>query len=198
MVRHSFLAVTLALFLGGCASNLDSSFQDITLKTPGVEDAECRMNNGIAVWVLRSNQTVSINRHDEDLRVECYASGNREAHVIIDRNLNPWALANVVTGIVPGVAYDHFSGGLYTYPHVLTIDMGPVRPYDLPDYMRTQGMDPSQQPIENYGPGMVKKDEDRYYVRPGVRQMDLNEILSRSHPLGAPRDTSPATPYGAQ
>lgn len=187
MARRLSVVLASVLVLSACASALDSSFQEITLKTPGTDQALCTFENRVMAWQAYSNQTITVQRNKEDLKVFCRAPGNREARVIIDRDLNPWALADIVTGIVPGVTYDHFSGALYDYPDVITIDFAsqPIRAMEAPQYDHADAPKVSAQGIENYDPAVAKKDGDKYYVRALPRKMSITEIYGRSHPLGA-------------
>jgi hypothetical protein len=187
MARRLSLVLASALLLSACAGVLDGTFQDITLKTPGTDQAHCTMNNHIMNYQVYSNQTIRVQRNDRDLEIFCRAPGNKEVSVLIDRDLNAWALADVFTGIVPGVAYDHFSGALYDYPDVITIDFAsvPSRPMDAPQYEAAEAPKLKMQGIENYDPSIVKKDGDKYYVRALPRKMDMNELRGRSHPLGS-------------
>lgn len=199
MTRRHALAFTVALMLGACASTLDGSFQEVTLKTPGTTQAKCEMDNGVMRWQFYSGQTVKMQRNDRDLKIYCVAPGNKEAYALIDRDLNPWAAADIVTGIVPGVVYDHFSGALYTYPDVITIDFAsvPPRPYPAPEYELSDAPKVAAHGIENYDAALAKKDGERNYIPAPARRMSLSEIMSRSHPLGESGSSSSSSSYGA-
>ncbi len=185
-MTRRFAAVLLStLMLGACATMIDGASQEITLKTPGTDQGHCYLDNGVARWQIYSNQTIQIQRNDEDIVLTCTAPGNKSVKAVIDRDLNAWSIANITNGVVPGVSYDHFTGALYDYPKTITVDFSatPMAGYPLPQYE-----DPSLRPVnDNAGIEKFEPTEIRNPDR-GVapRKMDMGEIRSRSHPLGSP------------
>jgi len=127
----SFTALTL---LAGCASVVDGQTQDVTLKTPGAENARCHIENEDMKYVIYTDQTIEIMKSPHDLEVNCLAPGNREKSVMVKREINDLVAGNVVTGVVPGIAYDYFSRGGFEYPEVITVDFTGMKTksYGLP------------------------------------------------------------------
>lgn len=182
MIRRRTALILSTVLLAGCSTMIDSPFQEITLKTPGTENAHCYLDNKIGRYQIYSNQTIKIQRNDEDLKVTCYAPGNRRVETKIDRDLNAWTIANITNGIIPGVSYDHFSGAMYDYPRTISVDFGSASTgFPMPSYTSA----PASQGIENYDPGVLKKNGEERIVNQPPRKLSRDEIMSRSHPLGA-------------
>lgn len=179
------LACISVLLLGACASMISGSEEEITLKTPGTDQAECMMNNGILNYRVFSNQTVKIQKNNEDLKISCKAPGNRERNLLVRWRLSPWLIADVTTGVVPGAAYDHFAGAAYGYPNVITVDFSklPARDYPMPEYQRVGLPDPAYQGIEYYGPSMPSQESDKYGTKPMLRKKNVSEALNSSNPF---------------
>lgn len=187
MTRHFAALVLASTLLAGCATMIDTPFQKVTLKTPGTDHGHCLIDNGIVRYQIHSNQTIKMQRNDADLKITCTAPGNRRVETVIDRDLNAWSIANITNAIIPGVTYDHFSGALYDYPNVISVDFGPGPGpgFPLPEYQRPGAIPPSSQGIEGYSPALNKKPGEERVVNEPPRKMDMNELRARSHPLGA-------------
>lgn len=191
MTRRLSVVLLSTLLLGACASWIDTPFQEITLKTPGTDNARCTLDNDINKWMVHSNQTIKIQRNDADLKLECYAPGDKYVSTVIDRDLNAWTIANITNGVVPGVSYDHFTGALYDYPKTITVDFSSVPGgYPLPQYHGVGMQNPDDQNAETWGPEAMKG-ADRQGQPP--RKMDMGEIRSRSNPLGDARSSGAAS-----
>jgi len=150
----SLAVVALALpFLAGCSTVVDGQTQEITILTPGTGEAECTLDNGLNKYKTHGGSTIRVMRSDRDMIVQCYAVGNREQTVVTASKVNPWTAGNVVTGIIPGVAYDHFSGAMYAYPSVITVDFSGMRAngFSLPAYHNKDAPNPYHKGTEFYG-----------------------------------------------
>jgi hypothetical protein len=152
------------LLLASCASAIDGQTQDITLRTPGAENARCHLHNEDMKYVIHTDQTISIMKSPHDLEVSCLAPGNREKTITVKREINDWVAGNVATGVAPGMAYDYFSRGGFEYPHTITVDFTgmPVKPYDLPPY-HTKDVEKTHinNKVVNMGPNEMITEENR-------------------------------------
>lgn len=165
-----------ALFLvAGCASIIDGPTQNVTLRTPGATEAECNLTNGVK-YKIQTDETVRIMRSRRDLVVDCYASGNRHKQIVIESDFNGWGAANVTNAVVPGATYDHYSGGLYTYPREITVDFVgmPTRGFETPNYQNKDAPNPYKQSIEGYGATTPTIPNDSEYQRRGVEKRNMN------------------------
>lgn len=180
MRSFKFSAVLAAIvFLTGCASALDGPTQNIVIETPGAQESECMLTNGIK-YRVKGGDITRIQRSHRDLVIDCYASGNRHQQRVIPSALNEWGLANVTNAVVPGTTYDHFSGGLYAYPPKITVDFvgTPTRGFETPSYQNKDAPNPYLQSIEGYGPSSIQVPSDSEYTRRGVQKRNSYESVN--------------------
>ena len=189
-------ALYLATLLPACGSVMEGATQTVLLQTPGAEEVECTMDNGRR-YIARSGQTLEIMKSRNDLVMDCYAAGNRHKKIVVESETSDWAAGNVVTGVVPGVAYDHFSGGLYKYPDVIVVDFVgmPTTGFGLPDYHYKDAPNPYNQSIEDYGPSTPRVVRDSTYMKRGLEKRDVG---ADSNPFAvAPSTTTAVAPVAA-
>ena len=172
-VLGSSVFVVLGIILTSCASIVDTQKVQMTVKTPGAENAKCYLENPDHKYMAYSGQTVEVMKSYHDLIVRCMAPGNREKTVLVKRHLNEWVLVNVANGFIPGMAYDVVSRGAFDYPDevVVHFEDEAVKPYPLPEYMaediRPQGY---QGKMERYGSSSVITEADRYHTPQGLQK----------------------------
>jgi len=141
-MMHSFkllkplFIVPVTLSLMACGTLADGQSHLVTMKTPGAQNAKCIIENQDFKSVAFSGETIRIMKSDKDLVVRCEAPGNRDKAILVQRELNGWSILNISNGLVPGVAYDYLSRGLFDYPDVLTVDFTgvPTKPAEAPKY----------------------------------------------------------------
>ena len=195
MRLFKILPAFAALYLvTGCASIIDGPTQNVTLHTPGATEAECILTNGVK-YRVQTGETVRIMRSRRDLVVDCYASGDRHKQLVIPSDVNAWGLTNVSNGVVPGTTYDHYSGGLYTYPREITVDFVgmPTRGFETPGYQNKDAPNPYKQAIEPYAPNTPRIPNDTEYERRGVgkRNANLSSNPFASDDNGGAADVTP-------
>lgn len=166
-----FPLISTLVLMSGCASVIDGPTQNITIATPGANEAECYLTNGVKYHAV-TGETLRIMRSSRDLVADCYASGDRHKQVVVSSTFNGWGAANVTNAVVPGVTYDHYSGGLYVYPDVLTIDFVgmPTRGFESPAYMNKDAPNPYKQAIEPYSSTTPRLPQDSEYLRRGLEK----------------------------
>ncbi len=174
-MRFSFLLPVFmtAFALGGCASVMTDQTKDITVRTPGAEHARCLLDNGTVVMPARTGETVRINKNYKDLTVTCDAPGNRTVTKVFDLEFEPWTMANVVNGLIPGVTYDVASKGIYDYPDEIVINFTGLKAteYPPPQYESLDTIHSDEVVLEEYLPGEPALNSDR-----GQTDRDLKKI----------------------
>lgn len=172
-MRHIRIPLSLiaVLTLCACGTMMEGQTQKVQVITPGASESECILDNGVRV-IAQGGETVTIQRNGNKMVVECYASGDRYRKIVLPPDMNAWSAGNVVTGIVPGMAYDHLAGGLYTYPDRIEIDFvgTPTRGYETPGYMNKDAPNPYAQAIEPYGAAEAKLPSDGSYLKRGLEK----------------------------
>ncbi len=175
-MKKIILCTFACLILASCASVVDHQTVNMTVKTPGAENAKCYLENQDYKKVAYSNETVEVMKSPYDLVVRCTAPGNREKTVLVKRGVNGWIFANVVNGFVPGTTYDLMSRGAYDYPDTVTVDFTgeAIKPYPLPDYMAQDLANQNNGKIEYMGPGTVVSEKNKL---DGSQELQKKEIL---------------------
>lgn len=198
-----FPALSALLLVSACASIIDGPTQPVRIDTPGATEAECFLVNGVKYRAV-TGETLKIMRSHRDLVVDCYASGDRHKQIVVESSFNGWGAANVTNGVIPGGTYDHYSGGLYTYPEIITIDFVgiPTRGFETPAYHNKDAPNPYKQAIEGYGAGSPAIPEDSEYLRRGLEKrstsVNSNPFSSSASALPGADSASPAvTPMPA-
>ena len=153
------------LTLSACATVADGQTQDVTIRTPGAENARCYLENQDFKYVAYSDETIEIMKSPHDMTVRCQAPGNRNKTVEVARLINEKTNWNIANGYVPGAAYDYFSRGAFGYPAEVVVSFvgEPVRPYDLPKH-QADDLDNlnHKHEYEAFGPSEVVTEANRY------------------------------------
>lgn len=167
------LILPLALLVTACGTIAAGGSQEVTLRTPGTELAECTMDNGLR-YTISTDQTIILTRSQKDIFLDCYASGNRRKTVVVESGINGWTTANVANGIIPGVLIDHTYKGMYQYPDVITVDFTgmPAHGYEMPNYHDKDGQNPYDQGIESYNATLAQTPWDKQYTQVGMPKRD--------------------------
>jgi hypothetical protein len=172
---RGFIVIVLVLLvmplIAACSTVVNGQTQTIRVETPGAQEAECTLDNGNK-YKAYNGTTLTIMRSHKDLVVHCFAAGNREKTITVESGTNDWAIGNVATGIVPGLAYDHYSGAMFEYPSVITVDFigVPTRGFELPEYHNRDAPNPYMQGIENYGPAQAMKQGEEWNTAPVIER----------------------------
>lgn len=126
VLTRVILPVSILIFLSGCNTYYNKSFQEISVHTPGVENVDCILQTDKNKYSLLAPGTVTVNRSSYDLEIIC----EKANYVSVLKKLKPRASMatiplNVANGIVPGVLYDVASNSIYDYPQAVIMKMKP-------------------------------------------------------------------------
>jgi len=186
-MKHIVLISASVLTLSACASVSDGQTQDVTIRTPGAENARCYLENKDFKYVAYSDQTIEVMKSPHDMTVKCQAPGNRDKTVEVARLINKNVNANIFNGYLPGIAYDYFSRGAFGYPDevVVSFEGEEVVPFALPKHEAADLDNFSEKhKYEGYGPSEVLTEENRYnqesVLRKRFRQSGADYDASRA------------------
>jgi len=160
-MRNTALLLSTVI-LASCAYAVDTSVQDITIRTPGAKDAVCYMTVNNVRYRMHPPQTTSIPRSHKDLELDCLAPGNRRKEVIIPPSYADSAVANVANAGV-GLIWDHTSGALYQYPDVVEVSFVGIAegPAFLPAQNNPDIRQPEEYALEEFLPSQPRLNSDR-------------------------------------
>lgn len=161
-MRKIIPLIPTVILLASCAYAVDTAVQDITIRTPGAEDAVCYMYVEGVRYRMHPPQTTSIKRSKEDLIVDCLAPGNRRKKEVIEPAYADSAAGNVVTAGA-GLAWDFASGALFQYPDVVEVSFigVPVGPAFIPAQNNPDIRQPEEYILEEFRPGQPRLNEDK-------------------------------------
>lgn len=127
----------LALQIGGCATVINGTSQDVNIDTPNAAKAECTLSNRSMEQPLTvvTPATVRVPRSGGDLGVTCEREGYHPASGRIGSLFTGTTVGNVLIGGLIGVAVDATSGANNRYPRDIEIyltRLGETEPDPLP------------------------------------------------------------------
>jgi hypothetical protein len=197
MILRSIL-ITGLVALTGCAFAIDKSIQDLTIETPGAQDAICYVYVDSIRYKYEPPQTMVVGSSKEDLVVDCYAPGNRHRKVYIEPQISEHAHMNVANAGI-GYAWDSLSGALYKYPEVVYVDFTqmPITAEELPAQNNPDVRHPDDYDLEEFRPGSPRMREDRDFVPVAVeKRKPAQPIFSQptTEPAPATTDAKKSSP----
>lgn len=117
------LAIGISL-LSGCASIVNGTNQTVSVTTPPVKNAQCKLKNKKGTWyVNKTPGSVVIHRAYGPLEIECNKSGFAQVKKTVKSHTKGMAFGNVVLGGVIGAGVDMADGSAYDYPQHIIIPM---------------------------------------------------------------------------
>lgn len=119
----SLTAITLA-GLTGCASIVNGVNQSVSIVTPPVNGAICKLSNNKGKWfVSHTPGSVTVHRSYEPLAVHCEKPGYKNANKNVASTTKAMAFGNVLFGGVIGAGVDMGDGAAYRYPAIIRVPM---------------------------------------------------------------------------
>lgn len=195
-MSYKVLLLSSLIVLGACSYVKDKHIQDLTVTTPGAHGALCYVYVDGLKYKFRPPQTLSISKSKENLVLDCLAPGNRRKEVIISPQIARSTYGNVAT-LGAGAAWDYASGAMFKYPDIVEVNFvnTPVRPEGMPAQNNPDILQPEEYPLEEFRPGNLRMNEDRYKQAPQimkrVRDAEMDSSLTTGY--GAP-DIDPNAP----
>ena len=126
----AFLLVPFAAVLGGCASVVSGTTQQVKV-TPVCEGvirrASCELANDKGAWKVDAPGSVTVQKAYGDLAVTCRGPGaDGKASFMSKPNSGVWG--NLIAGGLVGYAIDSANGAGYNYPEELPVVFWPPCP----------------------------------------------------------------------
>lgn len=161
-MRKTLLSLSTIAVISGCSYATDTSVQDITIHTPGAEDAVCMLYIDKIKYRVHPPQTTSIFNTKKDLVIDCMAPGNRRKEVVIPATISDKAVGNIATAGI-GYAWDYASGALYNYPKVVEVSFVgvPIGPAFIPAQNNPDIRQPEDYLLEEFKPSQPRLNSDR-------------------------------------
>lgn len=125
-----YFTAVVVLALAGCNTLLHEAPQRITVRTPGVENAQCTLMTDKNQYNVITPRYVLVERSGLPMKVICEKTGYKTGSVMVKPYINgDKTFLNVANGFVPGSLYDLASNSTHEYPSVIVVKMEqPTRP----------------------------------------------------------------------
>lgn len=198
--KFSFLAI--AALLSSCAYTMDGTVHDLTVRTPGAQNAECNVYVEKLRYKFYTPETRKIFRSKEDLIIDCLAPGGRRKKVVIKPKIAQPTNWNFINGVVPGMGWDYASQAMFEYPSVVEVDFthSHYKDQKAPAHNSSDVRQPEDYDLEEFLPSQPRLNSDRYLekIEPRPRQpyggfgVEAGESSEGSGLSGA-RSTMPPT-----
>jgi hypothetical protein len=161
MIRKIPSVACLLLLLTGCSSVIFKPTQEMSIITPGADNAICYLERPgfrTRVW---TPAIITITKSRGPMTIDCFASGNRERKVVVSPG-GP-ELHDSHSGLRYTETVDDEMAALYRYPIQVAIDFTGVPPakMPLPDYQKMFEENPDMVGMENFRPGVAALPSDR-------------------------------------
>ena len=117
-------SAVLALGLGGCATIVEGTSQNVSISTqpPGAACTVSRQGQQIAA-VISTPGNVKVDKSKNDLVVTCTKEGYQPSTGVYSSTFNGTTFGNIILGGVAGAVIDASTGASYNYPQQVSIAM---------------------------------------------------------------------------
>lgn len=124
-MKHIIIGA-LALGAAGCASIVEGTDQDITIKSdPSHAVCEARQKGKLVGSTSLRSPVLNVGKSRKDLIITCFAEGYEPQTVRIESSTSGWGIAGAVT-LDLGIT-DYMTGALNKYPEAISVVMMPAK-----------------------------------------------------------------------
>lgn len=110
--------------LTGCASIVSGTGETVTVFTPPVQGAHCKLSNNKGEWYISSTpQSVRVHRSNKPLVTVCHKPGYYTSRKAFGSSANAAAFGNAVAGGIIGAGVDMADGAAFSYQTKLYVSM---------------------------------------------------------------------------
>ena len=186
------IAVPLFLIIGGCASVMLGSFQDVSIETKCADKkvkAECLVKNEMGEWFVRTPGTINLHKGYDELELTCKGNDFEPHKVSISSSGNVTLLGNALVGGGLGAIVDLETKAGFEYPTKITFV---VKSCEMPDSAKTDQTKAKSLASESNSETEAEAVKT-YPVSRGLSSADGSTKVVKSGPLET-RDTKPNTP----
>lgn len=122
-----YVAPIVAVLLSGCATITKGTTQTVSVDTPGVPGATCRLSSqGIGSKTLVTPGVVVLEKSQHAISVQCTKACYNDGVGIISSNTESMTAGNILVGGVVGLGVDAASGAMNKYAEQTQIAMMPI------------------------------------------------------------------------
>ena len=118
--------VIASILLGGCASMMNGSYQNLTVATNNnldVANTRCSLSNYQGTWAAMPNTQVIIHRDSNTLDIRCENYTQVGTMVMQPDFQGVYLFNDMIFGAVISGFVDHYNNAFYQYTPLAAIDM---------------------------------------------------------------------------
>ncbi|NJO56079.1 MAG: hypothetical protein HC834_06680 [Rhodospirillales bacterium] len=120
-------AASIGLAVGGCATIVKGTTQQVSIVTPNAPGAECTLvSDGIGTKVVTTPATIVLDKSQHNIAVTCKKRCFQDGTGIISSHTESMAAGNIIAGGVIGLGVDAASGAMNRYSAENQIAMVPL------------------------------------------------------------------------
>lgn len=151
--------IASVLSLSSCGYAFESSNQEITVLTPGAQNAYCDAYVEKLRYQIHPPQTLNIHKSDQPMILKCVAPGNRRVELEVPAKIS----ARAVWGSPAGMAWDYASKSLHQYPNVVAVDFSqvPIVPEEQPKHNAPDIQSPEVHDLEEIKASVPRLNTDK-------------------------------------
>lgn len=129
-MQTKLLALALALFpLGACSTIVSGSNQSVSVTTPQVQAANCKLQNSKGEWYVSSTPgTTMVHSGMGDMSVLCEKDGYEKGSATYASSVKGWIFGNILFGGLVGTVIDMATGSGFEYPTSMPVAMKKIEP----------------------------------------------------------------------
>lgn len=121
----TFVAISL-LFLTSCASIIEGSEQEISVRTASGVEATCTASSAEQTQEFAAPATITVNRSYYPAEIVCSADGlTGEVKTLAD--VSNWGYGGAVLGVGIGAGVDSYTGAAFEYPDEIVVTLGETK-----------------------------------------------------------------------
>lgn len=124
-----FVLVIVAALLGGCATIIEGSSDNIATGTPGADGARCTLTSPEATYHVTTPGTVTVEKTKHNISVACQRDGYADGVATLPSEFEEWTIANILWLYAAPIAVvvDWATGAIHDYPDSISIPMERTR-----------------------------------------------------------------------
>jgi len=127
MGRLFIALLGVSMFLGGCATIVKGTKQQVSVSTPGVQSAMCTLSSpAVGTRTVQTPGTIVLPKSKYDVSVTCVAQCYANGVGILASETEIMTAGNVVFGGLIGLGVDAASGAMNKYQPSVEIAMSPL------------------------------------------------------------------------
>lgn len=121
--RGIVLAASL-LSLNACATIVSGSDETVSVTTPDVQAANCKLQNGKGEWHVTSTPgTTLVKTSTGAMLINCEKPGYENGSAVFGSNVKGWIFGNLAFGGIIGVIIDISTGAGFDYQKDMSVAM---------------------------------------------------------------------------